>query len=223
MESKFNFYDFLAHFIPGFLAICAFALLFLTPSEIGSLMAKTEPYKYIVSTGLVLISYSVGHVISQLGSLLLERGLVRSWVGYPSENFFIESKKNHWIFRDYRRSHSKDFAKRVKEAYEAKFNVAFHHYDAFMTCFHFVKERSGPTLTRLNTFLAVYDFCRNTSMGLLLLTLGFVARGFVTTPSNFYYAAGALFFAVFFFYRYLKFYRQYDDEVFRTFYILSKL
>jgi hypothetical protein len=222
METKFNFYDFLAYLIPGFLAITALALLFAAPNMLGTFFERTEPYKYIVSTLVVLLSYAMGHVISQLASLLCERLLVRHWLGYPSENLFSTSKKEVWFFKDYRRPYSADFAGKFKDVYEQKFTTTFQHYDGFMACFHFVKEHSSAALDRLNTFLAIYDFCRNTAMGLSLLALGFLARAYFTHRSVLVIYGGlALLLAIFFFYRYLKFFRHYGDEVFRSFHVLT--
>jgi hypothetical protein len=91
MESKqnpFSFYDFLGYFTPG--AIFLYALVYLSPfipgmSEISELL---KPIREIDDVGgyvpFVLSAYVVGHILSFLSSITVERYSIWS-SGYPSK------------------------------------------------------------------------------------------------------------------------------------------
>jgi hypothetical protein len=127
------------------------------------------------------------------------------------------------LFGSYRRPYPEAFAKEWKQAYEATFGLPFQHHEAFLNAFHYVKEHSPPTVARLNTFIAIYDFARNTAAALLAVGLAASLEAVrLSGGEHLILAALALVAAVLFFLRYLKFFGHYADEVFRAFYILSR-
>jgi len=224
MTNKFSFYDFVAHFIPGLLLIGAVTVVFLTPANVSQLLRDAEAYKYVFSVVMVLLSYGLGHVISQLAGVLIEGVLVRRLIGYQSEHLFADGTKARWLFRDYKRSYSEDFRTRFLDIYEKTFETGFAHDDTFMNCFHYVKEKSERTLTRLNTFIAVYDFSRNMAMALLILSLSTLTKGMMSCNRFLLCGSPALLVLGFLFlYRYLKYFRHYADEVFRSFVTLRQI
>lgn len=222
MESRFSLYDFLGFIIPGYLVLGSLIFLFVPLPTIRAALDSVEPYKYIGSFATILIAYGAGHLVSQVASLVGERLLIGKWLGYPSENFF-HTQPGVRLFKDYRRPYAEAFAKEWKQRYEATLGGAFHHREAFLNAFHYVKEHSRQTLERLNTFIAIYDFARNTALAMVVIAMGAGIQALRLGGGNYVAIAGvALLTAVLFFYRYLKFFRHYTDEVFRTFHVLSQ-
>lgn len=222
MESRFSLYDFLGFIIPGYLVLGGLIVLFVPLPTIRAALESVEPYKYIVSFATVLIAYGTGHLVSQLASLIAERLLIGKWLGYPSENVFHTQPRGR-LFKDYQRPYAEAFAKEWKQRYEATLGGAFHHREAFLNAFHYVKEHSRQTVERLNTFIATYDFARNTALALVVIAVGAGVQALRLGGRDYVAVSGvALLTAVLFFYRYLKFFRHYTDEVFRTFYVLSQ-
>jgi len=221
MEEKFNLYDFLSYIIPGLFISVFLVFLFDQATEIKKFLSPMESYKYLISIGGILVSYALGHIISLLGSLIFERLLIKNWVGYPSEIFFGMQKERSGFY-DYAKPYQKDFIESFKKKYEDQFKTEFSPGEGFINCFHFVKEKSASTLSRLNTFLSIYGFARNMAATFLLAGIGCFGKFFI--DYNFcliIYGFVAFLGAFLFFLRYLKFFGQYGDEVFRTFYILS--
>ena len=94
----------------------------------------------------------------------------------------------------------------------------------FMLCHSVVKEECPAAFSRLNIFIIQYDFARNLAMALLvsipfLMWVGFSRNEMVYVGLG---LLSALLFAVLFL-RYLKFYRRFSDEVFRSFYVYGTL
>ena len=222
MENKFNLYDFFGYIIPGGVLGFGLILIFFRIDHIAILVRALEPYKYLAGFSLVLISYAIGHVVSFAGYLILEKFFVGKIVGYPSKNFFDQDKKKGWFFAGYRQEYDRNFIKKIYGLYKNTFGTNFTSFDGFMSCFHYVKENSEPTRERLNIFLNSYDFCRNMTVSLLILGITLlIINGIAIGTFLFWLGINMIFLATIYLNRYLKFFRQYGDEVFRSFYVLS--
>lgn len=217
LKIPFTFFDFFGHLFPGFIfTITIFWLLIpeQTYQKTIDFFSSTKDFKYIIAFAILLIIYSLGHVVSSLGSYLLEGLLLGKWLGYPSENLFGTERKNTWPFSSYGKNYSKKFRKAFNEKFKKHFGD-FNSYDKFMLCFTFVKEKCPTTFGRLTIFISLYDFSRNSAVALFILAIVSILKG--------YYLYGAILFVLTFMFisRYLKFFRRYGDEVFRAFYVYS--
>ncbi len=222
MESRFNFYDFLGYIIPGYLLTGGLVLVLVPLPRVREILDSLEPYKYIVSFATVLVAYGAGHLTSQLAGLIAERLLIGKWLGYPSAHLFGAGGPGR-LFAAYRRAYSEPFVKEWKPLYEETFGMPFEHHQAFLNAYHYVKENSQPSLARLNTFIAIYDFARNTALALFVVGIAAALQGVrLGASTHLAIASASATMAVLLFLRYLKFFRHYADEVFRTFYVLRR-
>lgn len=217
LKIPFTFFDFFGYLFPGFIFFVAI-LWILVPEQAYQktidFFNLTKDFKYIISFAILIIIYSLGHVVSSLGSYLFEGLLVGKWLGYPSEHLFNDERKNTWPFSSY----GKNYSERFRDAFNEKSKEQlgdFNSYDKFMLCFTFVKEKCPTTFGRLTIFISLYDFSRNSAIALLILAIVSILKS--------YYIYSVLLFGLTFLFtsRYLKFFRIYGDEVFRTFYLYS--
>jgi len=223
-DSRFNVYDFFAYIIPGYLVAFGPMAWIGFSGRITEVLHAIEPYKYVFSVGSILGAYAIGHLVSEVASLVEERLLVARWLGYPSQNFFAMPLRRPLLFSEYRRGYDDNFAEDWKKTYEAVFHRPFDHRAAFLDAFHTVKGVSAPARQRLEVFTSAYGFCRNLAMALVLIVPPFVALSLQAhDPRMLLGGLGSLMAAFVFFARYLKFYRHFADEVFRSFYVLQKM
>jgi hypothetical protein len=129
----------------------------------------------------------------------------------------------HWLFPDYCTPLPEAIQKLVLATVRQQFGEVPSARALFFLCFSTVKGDSA-TSPRLQTFLYLYGFCRNLSAACLLafcllLTNGLVGAQLGLHPREYAlaWAAAALIGCVGLFYRYLKFFRLYTVEVFRSY------
>ncbi len=217
LKIPFSFFDFFGYLFPGFIATIAFIWLII-PNDAYQrtidFFNSTKDFKYIIFFVILIMIYGLGHVVSSLGSYLFEGILIGKWLGYPSENLFRRERKNTWPFSGYGRNYSEKFIDAFSEKFDGYFGD-FNSYDKFMLCFTFVKEKCSTTFGRLITFISLYDFSRNSAMGFLILAIVSILKGY------YFYGVILIILTFFFISRYLKFFRSYGDEVFRTFYVYN--
>ncbi len=213
----FNFFDFFGYLIPGLIFTTAIIWVMIpenTYQKTIDFFNSTKDFTYIISFVILIIIYGLGHVVSSLGSYLFEGILVGKWLGYPSKNLFNREEKNTWPFSSYGKNYSKEFRNSFNEKFKEHFGD-FNSLDKFILCFTYVKEKCPATFGRLTIFISLYDFSRNFALALLILAVVCILKGY-------YLYSGILFVLTFLFIsRYLKFFRIYADEVFRTFYIYN--
>lgn len=214
----FNLFDFFGYIIPGLIFTIAIIWVLIpenTYQKTIDFFKSVTDFKYIISFVIVIMIYGLGHVISSLGSYLFEGLLVGEWLGYPSKNLFNSEQKNTWPFSSYGKSYSKEFINAFNKKFKEHFGEFEDIGDKFMLCFTLVKEKCPATFGRLTIFISLYDFSRNSAMALLILAMVSILRG--------YYSHAVILFVLTFLFisRYLKFFRIYGDEVFRTFYVFK--
>lgn len=217
LKIPFTFYDFFGYLFPGFIFAISICLLFTQSIEYEKIIVflnDFEEYKYILVLIIAIISYSLGHVVSSLGSWLFEKILIGKWLNYPSDNLFKKNNKNG-LFSSYRRNYTEEFREAFNKNFEEIFGD-FKNYDKFMLCFTYIKEKCPNTFSRLNVFISLYDFSRNSAMSLLILAFVTILKG------NLLFSLLLMLLTLLFFTRYLRFFRIYGDEVFRSFYVYTK-
>lgn len=213
MTIPFSVYDFFGYLASGFMLLC------VTDYAFDGNWILRESLPPVQLAVYVVLGYILGHVVANVSSYLLEHRFLRGILVSPEETLFDEKpREGGWasIFPVFYKPFPAETRNRVLEkARRAGIDRAgrglfFHCLPVVMTHEH--------VLGRLNTFLNLYGFCRNTSMAAMfsvpLLIAGQIAH--FQWP-KFWWTVGALCLAVGMFYRYLKFFRHYTEEVFRVY------
>ncbi len=216
LRIPFSFYDFFGNIFPGFILLMIIYWILVpenTYEKLFHFFDVTKDFKYIITFVILLVSYGLGHVVSHIGSYIFEKIVIRKWLKYPSYNLFNPDQK-YRFFKDYKRSYSKEFITAFSKNFEKIFGK-YGDYDMFMLCFTTVKEKCSTSFERLTVFISLYGFSRNSSTAFLILTIVLLIKGYLL------YSGISLLIAYVFFLRFLKFYRIYADEVFRTFYVYT--
>jgi len=210
-------FDFFAYFLQGFLLLIGIAILLNI--EVGGIISTTNLFLDLV---VVVVSYILGHVISELSRWLIEGKLVKRHLGYPSDFVFSEERNKMPFFSEYLSTYSKEFISDFKEVFNKKYANKFSRiddYNAFLLCFHTVKENCPNAFSRLNIFISMYDFSRNLTLVFLIYAVIFTAISI--SRSDFTWILGvflSLIFAFIFLKRYLKFFKAFANEVYYSFY-----
>jgi hypothetical protein len=221
MNIPFSAYDFFGYLANGFVILCAteYALF-------GTAIAERD-WKVGAAIFYLVLAYIIGHIVANVSSYLLEHIVVRAWLKSPEETLF-KAQQRTWrarFFPIFFQPFPERTQKRVLDAakrhgFEEPGRALFFHA-------HAVAKQDKTTQERLTSFLNLYGFCRNVSLGLLLAAVILVAgalldwgkSGIWSDVDNLKvaWAGAALVGAIGMFYRYLKFFRHYTIEVFNTY------
>lgn len=92
-QNPFSFYDFLGYLIPGGVFICCLSFMFVPDflGVIGELSPKLKNSTFAESSiliALIIVSYIIGHFLSLLSALFVEKYLTDTY-GWPSQYLFI--------------------------------------------------------------------------------------------------------------------------------------
>lgn len=216
MDSKIPFtsYDFWAYLSAGFL------LLFVADHIAGTEVFARASWTLVQGIVVVSGAYALGQIAASAAALLLERGLVERLLGAPRNVLFGRPRAWRWVRRllpgyfrglpDEVRAAALDRGRMlgIDGPGQALFWAAFQH------------ARETPVvMARLDNFLNLYGFCRNTALVALVdgaLLYGAYRWGEQPAAALYWsWAAWAL--AAGMTLRYLKFYRLYAVEVFTAF------
>lgn len=215
MRSQFPFtdYDFWAYISAGFVLL--FVLDHVT--QAGLMIRPT--WTLVEGLFAMACAYAVGQLLAGLASAILERRLVARWLGSPSVTLLGVERGPNWFRRLYPSFYeplpeetckailAKAREQDITKPGEALFLLAF---DA---------SRSNKTsMDRMSAFLNQYGFCRNLSLTTLICAVLFAfAAIWFERPVDYWWSGAAFVLAVGMFLRYLKFYRHYTLEVYRTY------
>ena len=206
----FTAYDIFAYVVSGFLVIGAADFVF--PGK-WVLEAKLSVIQGLIA---VVIAYVVGHVVSAISSLLLEREFVERVLGAREAVLFakVPPRFPH-LFRGYSTPIPRQFRWLVlRRARDAGFRrvdrALFHHCDASMR----LRDDTAPILA---TFLNVYGFARNACVA-SAIAAPLLVFGAIFDTDRFWtkvlLGIAAELAAVGLLYRYLKFFHLYARDVF---------
>jgi hypothetical protein len=177
----------------------------------------------------IIIAYVLGHVSGQISSTLLEKGLVKRGLGYPSSVLFRNEardardltpwqKRLKWLFPGYFEPLPKEICDIVRKNVKKNAGIA-RHSARFMYCDARVK-RNDLTAAALTIFLGLYGFARNVCIA-SAAAAGLLVVGAIAHHENWdlklWLAGAAVVIAVFLLYRYLKFLRVYALEMFSAY------
>ena len=213
-QLPFSVYDFF-----GYLACGAVVLAALISSFFGDAPFQASP-TLPVGFLLVIVVYVLGQIVANVAGDLIERRIVRKRFGTPTEVLLGDRTPSEFevrFFPGYFRALPPGVQAQVRaRAGDREGDDLFLHCHARM--------KSDPVVqARLDTFLNLYGFCRNTAMGTLLaaacllagIILGNAETGSIAGPGWWLFLAGLTTAGLF--YRYLKFYRQYGFELFTSY------
>ena len=214
MKIPFSVYDFFGYLSAGFIVLYAadftFGFGFIATKELG---VQT-------SALLAILSYTVGHLVANISSFILEHTIARRLLGAPETILLSPVQKTflRLIFPIYYKPFPGHFIEVVlnKAKSEGFTEVG---RSLFFHC-HSIAKKDNATNERLSTFLNLYGFSRNMCMACIICAV-LMGIGASLNPaySDKFLLLGlvALFLAIGLFYRYLKFYKHYTEEVFRTY------
>ncbi|MCG6154189.1 hypothetical protein [Rubinisphaera margarita] len=220
MKLPFSVYDFFAYLATGFVVLCAADYAF----DGGWLEKDKLPTGMLIF--LIVAGYVLGHFVAHLSSFFLEHMFLRKVLKSPEETLFKAKASGFWsyIFPIFYKPFPPETQQRVL-AKAAAAGITKPGRGLFFHCFAIVK-REKSTAERLVTFLNVYGFSRNVCMAALIaaVILAFAAirnydraAGTGFEPAKLAWAGVSVAVAIVLFYRYLKFFKHYTQEVFRDY------
>ena len=212
-------YDFFAFLAAGFVVIVATDYAF----ERHWLLQKDPTI--VVGVFWIVAAYIVGHIIGNLSGHILDRWIVRKRLGAPEETLFRDRGPQgvRKLFPGYHDRLPERTQARILAKAEQLAEIKKPGRDLFFHSFERIKHDEA-TRSRLNNFLNQYGFCRNMSLALLLsaliLLVGLATADMRNEGTGEYAGLASIAAAVTgigMFYRYLKYFREYTLEVFRSY------
>lgn len=213
----FSVYDFFGYLASGFVVLSAYDFAF----GLGWLTTRSVPPGMALLA--VLLAYVTGHAVAHLSSVLIELYFLRGVLKSPEEHLlaqFPPTSRWRFLFPGNYAPLPHETQDRIRRKAKAA-GVEPTGRALFFHC-HPIVKRDQATLERLNTFLNLYGFCRNLSMGLVIsaaiLGVGALQRLGGPLPDSvrvrLSLASISLVGAYILLLRYLKFFRHYTLEVF---------
>jgi hypothetical protein len=226
-SSKVSFwaYDIFGYLLPGLVLIAGYAKSNIWVYDNIHIHWTSGSYAdYAIILG---VAYTVGHIVSGLSSLILERLLLRRFPKYPTYQMFKPDddtpKKVKIFFPGYFRPYSKEFQKSVRDKIKTEFNIDDpEEHDLFWLCWSYICLNHPVAYKRATHFLELYGFSRNMSMSFLLLVPATWFASWTDTMNGYVWSFGTLFSAWILFVNYTKLLRRLNDEVYRAFVVASK-
>lgn len=172
--------------------------------------------------GVVAVSaaYAVGQLIASLSSLVFERLLVGRLLGYPRNVLFGRAKAWSWV-RALMPGYFAGLPDQTKQAAIEKGKAAgISNPGEGLFWLAFANARATPAvMARLDNFLNLYGFCRNTALVALVdAALLYWSYQWGGGPAeHLYWSWAAIAVGVGMTFRYIKFFRHYSVEVFTSY------
>jgi hypothetical protein len=169
---------------------------------------------------LVLAVYVAGQMAATPAKALLEDTIVAKLLHCPNINLFRETKPHlgSLLFPGFYKPLPPATRNKILSKAESQ-GVTGTGETLFLHVRYSSDVLENPDLIRkLNSFLNQYGFARNLAFTSVCVGLALMLKTHFSLESQLTkYAATALMSAVFLFYRYLKFFRQYSYEMFNTY------
>jgi hypothetical protein len=223
MNIPFSAYDIFGYLANGFLILCA-----VEYAIFGTSLADRD-WKIGPAVFYLVLANLIGHIVANISSYVLEYRVVRDWFKSPEETLFEEPTKKgdpipftNRLFPIFYRPFPPETQQRVlsvaeKNGFPKPSRGLFLHA-------HTVVKQDKVTLERLTSFLNLYGFCRNMSLGLIIAAIILLVGALIDVRNwshidnyKLAWAGVALVGAIGMFYRYLKFFRHYTMEVFNSY------
>lgn len=212
-QIPFTDYDFWAYLSAGFVLFVAVDQAF----SIGWMLG--HEWKLAEGLFVIVCAYVTGHIIAGFSSALIERRLVRHWVGKPV-SILMGEHHGPRIARFFYPVYFETLPAETQQAIRTKAAAVGVHRggEALYWCAFNVVKKQEVAYGRMTTFLNLYGLCRNLCMALLISSALLLVEGVrFDDRQNLIWAAVAAFLSVGMLFRYLKFYRHYCVEVLTTY------
>ncbi|MGB9591385.1 MAG: hypothetical protein ACPL1K_02595 [Candidatus Kryptoniota bacterium] len=250
VKNVFTLYDFFGYFIPG-VALLTALLLSRFAIDIKLLLAgKNDSSRFVamltqfkenwivwITIGIV-VTYLIGHVVSALSSMVLEKLVVGKILKYPTFNMLettVSRAKNrklkNYIMYNILLGYRGSMGNHTVEIFRTIFNAVFGYhgrnildydrFNVFPICFSYVKEKCPVTYERVMNYVSSYGFARNSAMAFIIAALLVICRFPVNYPYVLISSILDIVIALLLFRQYLKFLRRVNDEVFFQFMIIN--
>ena len=213
MDQKIPFtsYDFWAYLSAGFM------LLFAMDQAAGTKLLMRDTWTVVQGVMAVSVAYAVGQLVASASSWLFEKLLVGRCLGYPRNILFGQPKAWPWV----RKLMPTYFAplppETQKTALEKGGKVGVNKPgEALFWPAHTYGRGTPAVASRLDNFLNLYGFCRNTALvafvdAAVLYWSYLQPKG---PAEHLLWARIALVVGIGMTFRYLKFFRHFALEVF---------
>lgn len=224
MKNWFPFtdYDFYAYITSGVMLIAAVDYTFG-----GSVLVGRTEWTIIQGIFWTMISYLIGHVSAGLSSFFMEQILLKKLFTNPILAI-LGFKQSRWYELPFRYLFASEFSA-FPETVSARINLKLkaeigtnplalqHPETLFQTAFS-VARYDKDCEPRLDQFMNLYGFCRNTAFAAFVAALLLWIRTCqLNDPTDAYLALAALALGLGMFGRFIKFYSAYTREILRAF------
>ncbi len=215
----FSLYDFFGYLAAGFILLAATDYAF----DAGWLLR--DPLTLVSSTFWVVSAYILGHIVANLAGHLIEHGVVRHGLGAPDDILLQDPRRQGWrrLFPGYFTPLPPETRSRVLKRARQRADLAGPGRALFFHC-HTIVRRDPVVRDQLASFLNLYGFCRNSCLALLFGAVVLLSaivtdawRSGDTGHHADWAAVSGFIAATGMFYRYLKFFRDYTSEVYRSY------
>ena len=129
-----------------------------------------QDFKIIPFIIFIFFCYLLGHIISAISSLLLERLIVKKILGYPSQNLisFKDKIKYPLFFGSFRRSFKSQFIGHLKQMINDNFGYTANKEDYYWLCYSEIITKRPYLTARIHHFVNLYGFSRNITAALII-------------------------------------------------------
>lgn len=213
----FSIYDFFGYLTPGALFLISIDYFLLKQQLI-----KSAAENLITGFVSLILVYIIGHIISSVSCWCFEKIFVKKFLKPPSVTLFKDKRsivKLKKLFSTYYNPLSKNVQDNIikKLGIESETSEDEKYNAMFQLAFSRVKIHE-PSMLSLNNFLYLYGFARSVSLVCLVMVLIlFVSSVFYKISICPWWIVGFIFAFIMMFFRYLKFYRYYDRDMFLSY------
>lgn len=224
MKSWFPFtdYEFYAYITSGVIVIAG-----VDYTLFGGVLVNRTEWTIVQGVFWTMISYLVGHITAGLSSFALEQTLVKKVfrapeliiLGLQKPRLFERAFKSLFAreYSAFPQTNSDQIIEKLAASLKCDRASLTDPEAMFQTAFSISRYESTSEV-RLNQFMNLYGFCRNTAFAFLLVAALLVWKmTFSPVAMDNWLLIGALVMAVGMFGRFLKFYSAYTRETLRTF------
>jgi hypothetical protein len=220
-KPHFVAYDIFGYLLPA--SLLASLLLAANSAARRAIASLFEGATAIEYSALTVGLYVGGHLIAAVSALVLEQGLLKTKLGYPTTHLFPASSKPNtpWaIFSgpSYETPYSEDFRRRFDRLFFQTFDVQpTDDHDRFWLCWSYVSLHHPAAFARGSHFLSLYGFARNISMSFLFGALIPLLPGWEARVPGLLWSGVSVGLAWGMFASYTRLLRRLNDETYRGF------
>jgi hypothetical protein len=211
----FSAYDVFGYVAPGVLLVMALEWTIGYPHVLGQ---ELKPFAIVA---FILITYVAGQLVAEPARTILEDWFVTKVLTRPSKTLFSATGPRGWrrLFSSYfaplpaviqERVKKRAAESGVKDTGEPLFLLARYHEET---------RKNERLMQKLDAFVGMYGFARNMAFVCVLAGVALLVKVLARHGAAHDLTRGVLILGagVLLLYRYLKFYRQYSDELFNCF------